>query len=125
MGMVGELRSPMTEKEFLEFLKDSMLTKVIRHSSFTGKPIKKIAVLGGSGSFAIDAAKQADSDVFVTSDLKYHDFFKAENTLLLTDIGHYESEQFTKELLVSFLNKKISTFAIILSQINTNPITYF
>jgi len=125
MGMIGELEDSMSEEEFLKFLKETMNTKCVRHSKVTNKPISKIAVLGGSGSFAISAAKQAGADVFVTADLKYHDFFKAENNILLTDIGHYESEQFTKELLVSFLNKKISTFAIILSQINTNPITYF
>ena len=81
--------------------------------------------MGGSGSFAIDAAKRHGADVFITADLKYHDFFKAENQVLLADIGHYESEQFTKELLVAYLNKKITTFAVLLSQINTNPITYF
>lgn len=125
MGMIGELKNPLSQKEFLEFLKDTMNTSCVRHSKITNKSITKVAVLGGSGSFAIDAAKQSEADVFVTSDLKYHDFFKAENKIVLADIGHYESEQFTKELLVSFLNKKISTFAIILSQINTNPITYF
>lgn len=125
MGMVGELHSPMTEEDFLIFLKETMNTKCVRHSKLTNKSISKIAVLGGSGSFAIDAAKQAGADVFVTADLKYHDFFKAENNILLADIGHYESEQFTKDLLVSFLNKKITTFAVVLSQINTNPITYY
>jgi len=125
MGMIGELENSMSEEEFLKFLKETMNTKCVRHSKVTNKPISKIAVLGGSGSFAISAAKQAGADVFVTADLKYHDFFKAENNILLTDIGHYESEQFTKELLVSFLNKKITTFAVLLSQINTNPITYY
>ncbi len=125
LGMTGELKNPLTEEEFLKFLKESMNTKCVRHSKLNGKSISKIAVLGGSGSFAINAAKQAGADVFVTADLKYHDFFKAENNILLADIGHYESEQFTKGLLVSFLNKKITTFAIVLSQINTNPITYY
>jgi len=125
MGMIGELNTPMSEEDFLKYLKETMNTKCIRHSTLTNKSISKIAVLGGSGSFAINEAKQAGADVFVTSDLKYHDFFKAENNILLADIGHYESEQYTKELLVSFLNKKISTFAVVLSQIDTNPITYF
>ena len=125
MGMIGELKKPLPEKEFLDFLKINMNTSCIRHSNLTNKNITKVAVLGGSGSFAIEAAKQAKADAFITADLKYHDFFKAENKIILADIGHYESEQFTKDLLVSFLNKKISTFAIILSQINTNPITYF
>lgn len=124
MGMVGELKTPMSEKDFIKHLKKTMNTDCVRHSSFLNKPIKKVAVLGGSGSFAIDAAIKTKADIFITADLKYHDFFKAENTILLADIGHYESEQYTKELLVAFLNKKITTFAIILSQINTNPITY-
>ncbi len=125
MGMIGELDTPMSEEDFLKYLKETMNTKCVRHSKLTNKLISKVGVLGGSGSFAINEAKQAGADVFVTADLKYHDFFKAENNLLLADIGHYESEQYTKELLVSFLNKKISTFAVVLSQIDTNPITYF
>ncbi len=125
MGMIGELNAPLNENDFLKFLKESMNTKCVRHSKLTQQTISKIAVLGGSGSFAIQAAKQAGADAFVTADLKYHDFFNAENSILLADIGHYESEQYTKELLVSFLNKKITTFAVVLSQINTNPITYY
>ncbi len=125
MGMVGELGSAMDELEFLSFLKTTMKTDCIRHSKLQKGKIKKVAVLGGSGSYAIEAAKAIGADAFVTSDLKYHDFFKAENTILLTDIGHYESEQFTKDLLHSFLNKKITNFAVLLSQTQTNPISYF
>ncbi|WP_034261346.1 Nif3-like dinuclear metal center hexameric protein [Altibacter lentus] len=125
MGMVGELPQALSEKDFLAHLKSKMKTEGIRHSPLLGRTIKKVAVLGGSGSFAIDAAKHVGADAFVSADFKYHDFFKAEGTLLLADIGHYESEQFTKELLVSFLNKKISNFAIVLSQTNTNPISYY
>ena len=101
-----------------------MNTSAIRHSQLLHKPIKKIAVLGGSGSFAISAAKALGADVFITADLKYHDFFQAENSILLADIGHYESEQFTKSLLVTYLTKKIPNFAIILSNTNTNPVKY-
>lgn len=125
MGMVGEFASAMTELEFMKFLKKTMKTDCIRHSRLQGDKIKKVAVLGGSGSYAIEAAKAIGADAFVTSDLKYHDFFKSENTILLTDIGHYESEQFTKDLLHSFLNKKITNFAVLLSQTKTNPISYF
>lgn len=124
MGMVGEFSSEKNASEFILYLKEHMNTSCVRHSKITSKPIKKVAVLGGSGSFAIEAAKRAGADAFVTADLKYHDFFKAESTLLLADIGHYESEQYTKELLHSFLNKKITNFAIVLSQTNTNPISY-
>lgn len=124
MGMVGELPLEMDEKEFLLFLKKTMKTDCVRHSSFTNKKIKKIAVLGGSGSFAISNAKKAGADAYVSADFKYHEFFTAENSILLADIGHYESEQFTKNLLVDYLTKKISNFAVILSEKSTNPIYY-
>lgn len=125
MGMIGTLENEMNETDFLLFLKQSMDTQCIRHSSLLNKKIKKVAVLGGSGSFAIKAAIGKGADVFITADLKYHDFYTAENEILLADIGHYESEQYTKELLHAHLTKKISNFAIVLSEINTNPISYF
>lgn len=125
MGMVGELIESMDESSFLNYLKTKMNTECIRHSSLLNKKIKKVAVLGGSGSFAIQAAKVSGADAFITADLKYHDFFTAENNILLADIGHYESEQFTKNLLVAYLTKKITNFAIILSKTNTNPVKYF
>ena len=125
MGMLGELKDSKSEVDFLKHLKNKMQTDCIRHSQITDKSIKKVAVLGGSGSFAIQAAKAAGADAFVSADLKYHDFFTAENTILLADIGHYESEQFTKNLLVAYLSKKITNFAVVLSNINTNPVKYF
>ncbi|MGB1210044.1 MAG: Nif3-like dinuclear metal center hexameric protein [Lacinutrix venerupis] len=125
MGMVGTLQKPMTETDFLVYLKTKMNVQAIRHSKFLNKPVQKIAVLGGSGSFAITAAKAVKADVFITADLKYHDFFSAENSILLADIGHYESEQYTKNGLVAHLTKKISNFAIVLSNKNTNPVKYF
>lgn len=131
MGMIGSLEAPMSPEAFLKHTKATMQTACIRHSKMGDHPIQKVAVLGGSGSFAIDAAKGAGADAFVSSDFKYHDFFKAEDQLLLADIGHYESEQYTKDLLVSFLTKKISNFApalpggkVVLSKTHTNPISY-
>lgn len=124
MGMIGELPSAMNEKEFLLYLKKTMKTDCVRHSAFINKKIKKVAVLGGAGSFAINDAKKANADAYVSADFKYHEFFKAENSLLLADIGHYESEQFTKNLLVDYLTKKFSNFAVILSEKSTNPIYY-
>ena len=124
MGMVGELSNPMDEISCLNYIKTKMNATAVRHSKLLDKPIKKIAVLGGSGSFAIGAAKASGADLFVTADLKYHDFFSAENTIVLADIGHYESEQFTKSFLVDYLSKKITNFAIILSKTNTNPVKY-
>ena len=131
MGMVGNLKKPMNEMKFIKFLKETMSTDCVRYSAPIGKQIKRVAILGGSGSFAIDAAKRAKADVFVSADFKYHDFFRAENSIILADIGHYESEQYTKELLYSFLKKKMTNFAPVLSEgkikiskINTNPISY-
>ncbi|NQX80905.1 MAG: Nif3-like dinuclear metal center hexameric protein [Flavobacteriaceae bacterium] len=124
IGMVGELDKELTESEFLGYLKVKMNTKAIRHSKKMSKKIKKVAVLGGSGSFAISKAIGCGADAYVSSDFKYHDFFRAENKILLCDIGHYESEQYTKNLLVELLNKKFTNFAIILSTENTNPIYY-
>ncbi|MGL2963746.1 Nif3-like dinuclear metal center hexameric protein [Flavobacterium sp. RSB2_4_14] len=124
LGMVGELEKPMNETEFLSFVKEKMQCGSIRHSAFLGKPIKKVAVLGGSGSFAISNAKQAGAAIFLTADLKYHNFYEAENQLVLADIGHFESERFTKNYIVDFLKKKILNFAIIFSEENTNPVKY-
>ncbi|WP_333600587.1 Nif3-like dinuclear metal center hexameric protein [Flavobacterium sp.] len=124
LGMIGELEKPMSETEFLAFVKDKMQCGGIRHSALRGKPIKKVAVLGGSGSFAISNAKQAGADIFLTADLKYHNFYEAENQLVLADIGHFESERFTKNYIVDFLKKKILNFAIIFSEENTNPVKY-
>ncbi|MUU77965.1 Nif3-like dinuclear metal center hexameric protein [Winogradskyella endarachnes] len=124
MGMVAELEIAMKTEECLKYIKNKMNTECIRYSKPLNKPIKRIAVLGGSGSFAISAAKAANADLFITADLKYHDFFNAENNIVLADIGHYESEQFTKSFLVDYLSKKITNFAIILSKTNTNPVKY-
>ena len=124
IGMIGELTEEKSEQEFLQFVKTTMKAKGIRHSKLLNLPIRKVAVLGGSGSFAIENAIQANADVYITSDIKYHEFYKAENKIIIADIGHYESEQFTKNLLVEILTKKFPNFAIILSQKNTNPIYY-
>lgn len=124
IGMIGNLETEMTEEDFMDFLKMKMETPTVRHSKFLGKKIKKVAVLGGSGSFAISAAKQKGADVYVTADLKYHDFFQAEERLVLADIGHYESEQFTKDLLTAYLSEKFPNFAILKSAIYTNPVHY-
>lgn len=125
MGMYGNLEKPLSEEAFFEFIKKKMHVSCIRHSAFLGKEIRKVAVLGGSGSFAISAAKSVNADVFVTSDLKYHQFYEAGGNILLADIGHYETEQFTKDLLVDYLTKKIPNFAVSLSESKTNPINYF
>ncbi len=124
IGMIGERDKAISEKDFLQELKNTFKLSIIRHSSLLNKEINKVAVLGGSGAFGISAAKAAGADIFVTGDLKYHDFFQAENQIVLADIGHYETEQFTKELLHSYLTEKFRNFAIVLSEENTNPIQY-
>ena len=132
LGRVGELKNALSETDFLQFVKDKLVCGGIRHSTFTGKTIKKVAVLGGSGSFAIKNAIHSGADAYLTADLKYHQFYEAENQLLLADIGHFESERFTKNYIVDFLKEKITNFApnslssgIILSEENTNPVKYF
>ncbi|MDV7140964.1 Nif3-like dinuclear metal center hexameric protein [Maribacter sp. TH_r10] len=124
MGMIGSLNKPMKEIDFLNLVKERMHAKGIRHSALLDKNIEKVAVLGGSGAFAIKAAKAAGADLFITADVKYHQFFEAEDSMVIADIGHFETEQFTKNLLVDYLTKKIPNFAVRLSESKTNPIKY-
>jgi putative NIF3 family GTP cyclohydrolase 1 type 2 len=102
-----------------------MKLSCIRYTPFTGKKIKKIAICGGSGSFLLPNAIGSGADAFVTADFKYHQFFDAEGKILITDIGHYESEQFTPEILYEFLKEKFTTFATRISKTTTNPVNYF
>jgi dinuclear metal center YbgI/SA1388 family protein len=125
IGMIGELENELEEEEALKFIKTKLNTELIRHSKPLNKKIKRIAVLGGSGSFAIKNAIQNKADLFITADLKYHDFFSAEKNILLADVGHYESEQYTKNYLHEYLSEKFTNFAVLLSKINTNPVKYF
>ncbi len=124
LGIVGDLPQTYNEKDFLNYLKEYLKLSCIRHTTLRNRPVKRVAILGGSGSFAIDAAKASGADIFITSDIKYHEFYKAENQIIIADIGHFESEQFTKVFLFEQLTKKIRNFAVALSEINTNPINY-
>ena len=124
-GMIGELETEMEEFEFLKQLKNTFHCGAIRHTALLNKKIKKVAFCGGSGSFLLEKAKAAKADIFITGDFKYHEFFDAENEILIADIGHYESEQFTSNLIADILKKKFTTFAVQLTGINTNPINYF
>ena len=124
MGMIGTLKNPMEETLFLNHVKKTMNASGIRHSNLLNKPVQKVAVLGGSGASAIAAAKAAGADVFISADIKYHQFYEAEDKMIIADIGHYETEQFTKNLLVDYLTKKIPNFAVRLSESKTNPIKY-
>lgn len=124
-GMVGDLPTAMDETEFLAFVKKTFHCGVIRHTELTGKKVKKVAFCGGAGSFLIQDALRAGADVYLTGDLKYHEFFDAENKIVLADIGHFESEQFTSQRLSALLKKKFTTFAVHLTEVQTNPINYF
>jgi dinuclear metal center YbgI/SA1388 family protein len=124
-GMIGELEIPAEEDAFLYHIKEKMRTHVIRHTALTGKHIKKVAVCGGAGGFLLKQAITAGADIFITADYKYHEFFDAEGKIIIADIGHFESEQFTQQLLYEIIKKKFSTFAIRLTEINTNPVKYF
>ena len=124
-GLIGTLKEPMKEQAFLSHLKAQMKTDCIRHTQLLGKPIERVAVCGGSGSFLLKEAIAAKADVFITGDFKYHQFFDADNQLVIADIGHYESEQYTTELLGDILKKKYPNFAILLSNLSTNPVKYF
>ena len=124
-GLIGELKDQMEELSFLKFLKDKMKTNCIRHTNLLNKSIKKIALCGGSGAFLIAEAKRQKADLFITGDVKYHEFFDAENQLIIADIGHFESEQFTIDLIGGFLIENFSKFAVRFTDVNTNPINYF
>lgn len=124
-GMMGELDQEMDEQTFLQHVKSAFQCKVIRHSNLRGRKIKKIAVCGGSGAYLIHDAIAAGADVFLTGEIKYHQFFEAEGQILLLDIGHYESEKFTIEIFYDILQKKLTNFAVHFSTINTSPIYYF
>lgn len=124
-GAVGDLEKPLDEQSFLSLLKERFGAPVVRHTSLLGREIKRIAVCGGSGSFLLPAAMASGADAFVSGDFKYHQFFDADNRILVADIGHYESEQFTKEIFYELLTKKFTKFAVHLSEVNTNPVNYF
>jgi dinuclear metal center YbgI/SA1388 family protein len=123
-GLVGQLSAPMEESEFLKQLSHLFQVPLVRHSPLCRRPIQKVAVCGGAGHFLIDNALKAEAQIFITSDLKYHDFFKAEGKILLADIGHFESERFTIELLQEELAKKFPTFAVLKTSVSTNPVNY-
>lgn len=123
-GMIGTLAQAVDSLEFLNHVKEILQIGCIRHTNLKNKKIQKIAVCGGSGSFLIKDAINCGADIYMTGDIKYHDFFIPENRMILADIGHYESEQFTKELIYTFLKKKFTTFALFISGTNTNPVNY-
>lgn len=123
-GMVGNLKKPVEELTFLKQVKKQLQTDCIRYTPLRGKTISRVAVCGGAGRFLLNNAIGAQADVFITADFKYHDFFDADGKIVVADVGHFESEQFTKELLYEKITGKFPTFAPLISKINTNPIKY-
>jgi dinuclear metal center YbgI/SA1388 family protein len=123
-GMIGNLESDWDELEFLKFVKEKLGAKLIRHTEMRSKKIRRVAVCGGSGSFLLQNAINAGADIFITADFKYHEFFDAEGKLIIADVGHFESEQFTQELLLELITEKFRNFALRLTSQNTNPINY-
>ena len=124
-GILGELPVSHDEKHFLSLLKEIFKVPVIRHSALLNKSVKKVAICGGAGSFLISKALASEADAYVTADMKYHEFFDANGRMLITDIGHYESEQFTINLLYEVLAEKFPTFAVLKTEVETNPVRYF
>ena len=124
-GIIGNLKMPLPEDDLLAEVQRIFKVPVIKHTLLMGKPVKKVAVCGGAGSFLINNAKAAGADLYITSDLKYHEFFEADGQIVLADIGHYESEQFTIDLLYDLLREKFPNFALLKTGVNTNPVQYF
>lgn len=123
-GLLGVLQNPMEEHAFLLYVKEALKTHCIRHTALRNRPIERVAVCGGSGSFLLPAALKSGADAFVTADFKYHEFFDAEDRLIIADVGHYESEQFTIELLYELIHEKFPNFALHLTELVTNPVFY-
>lgn len=124
-GLIGELPETINEHLFLEKIKEKFNLSVIRHTALINKPVQKVAVCGGAGSFLISKALSAGADFYITSDVKYHEFFDANGSIVLADIGHFESEQFTIDLLYDILREKFPTFAVLKTSVKTNPVHYF
>jgi len=124
-GIIGYLKKPVDERDFMAKIKKKMKVEVIRHTTLRERKVRKVAICGGSGSFLLRKAKACGADMFITADFKYHEFFDAEQQIVIADIGHYETEQYTIELLERIINEKFSTFATYCTAVNTNPVQYF
>ena len=124
-GLIGELQEPVEENLFMEFIKKQFGLRTIRHTALLGKPIKKVALCGGAGSFLTKNAIASKADIYISADFKYHEYFDAEDKIIIADIGHWESEQFTIDLLTEVLQSNFPTFAVLKTKMNTNPVFYF
>ena len=123
-GVIGELKEEQDELSFLLGMKESMQVSVVKHTQLLGQKVRKIAVCGGVGGFLLRDAIKSGAQIFITSDYKYHEFFDANDQIVIADIGHYESEQFTINLLQELISRKFTTFAAHCTKLNTNPVNY-
>ncbi len=123
-GLVGNLAEPMEPAAFLDRVKQAFGCETVRYTVSDGRPIRRVALCGGAGSFLISNALSSGADAFLTADLKYHDYFESNGKLMLIDLGHYESEQFTIDLIQGFLVEKFPTFAVLKTERITNPVHY-
>jgi putative NIF3 family GTP cyclohydrolase 1 type 2 len=124
-GMIGELAEPMKATDFLYFLKERMQTDCIKYTQLLDQPIQKVALCGGAGGFLLQAAIRQQANIFITADYKYHEYFDADGQIIIADIGHFESEQFTIPLLKEIISNKFSNFAVYSTAHRTNPVSYF
>lgn len=124
-GMIGKLLHPINVETIFKKIQRDFGVKCIRHTQIHKPTVQKIAICGGSGSFLLSDAIQQKADLFISADFKYHQFFDAENKIIIADIGHFESEQFTVEIFSDIIKEKFPNFAVILSKTNTNPINYY
>jgi dinuclear metal center YbgI/SA1388 family protein len=123
-GLLGELPQALDELDFLRMVKATLRSGCVRHTALRGRPVRTVAVCGGAGSFMLPDARRSGADALVTADFKYHEFFDAEGELVIADVGHYESEQYTIELLYDIIREKFPTFALHCTELNTNPVHY-
>jgi putative NIF3 family GTP cyclohydrolase 1 type 2 len=124
-GLIGELAEPLDELALLAQIKTAFRVEVIRHTSLLGKKVRKVALCGGAGSFLTGKAIVSGADFYITGDVKYHEFFDANGLMVIADIGHWESEQFTVDLLFDILKAKFPTFAVLKTEVRTNPVFYY
>lgn len=123
-GLVGSLPEAMDEMDFLHLVKERFRTGCVRYTPLRNKKVQKVALCGGAGSFLLKQAKAAGADAYISGDFKYHEFFDAENQLIIADVGHFESEQFAVDLFYHILTENFRKFAPLKSTINTNPVNY-
>ena len=124
-GMVGELESEMNTSDFLNYLKEKMELQVIKHTALVKNTIRKVAICGGAGSFLTQSVVKSGADIYISADYKYHEYFDADGKIIIADIGHYESEKFTNQLLYDLISNNFYTFAVHLTGVNTNPVFYY